>query len=73
MIDWRRLSVIRSALLVIGGFTCLAVAAFLYHVIAGFVATGLLLLVLEYFTQPARDGVNGVNGNEDTQRLRRVA
>lgn len=47
---WSRLSVIRTALLVICGFASLVTAAFLVHLIAGFAALGLCLLLLEFLT-----------------------
>lgn len=48
--SWNRLSVIRTALLVITGFASLVTAAFLVHLIAGFAALGLCLLLLEFLT-----------------------
>lgn len=47
---WSRLSVIRTALLVILGFASLVTAAFLAHLIAGFAALGVSLLLLEFLT-----------------------
>ena len=49
---FERLQVVRAALLVLGGFAALCVAAFLWSVIAGWVAVGASLLVIEFLTNP---------------------
>jgi hypothetical protein len=55
-VKWSRLAVLRTALLTVGGFACLSLAAFLWHVIAGFTALGVALLLIEALTSPERSG-----------------
>lgn len=45
------LRTLRTALLTLAGLSCLAVAAFSWDVRAGWVSTGVLLLVLEWLTR----------------------
>lgn len=49
---WERLQVVRAAVLVLGGFGALCVAAFIFSVIAGWAAVGVSLLVVEFLTNP---------------------
>lgn len=53
---WTRLAVLRTALLTLGGFAALCVAAFLWHVIAGWAAVGVSLLAVEFLTNPEATG-----------------
>lgn len=54
--NWSRLAPwlirFRTALLTLGGFSSLAVCAFMLNLIAGFGVLGLLLLVLEFLLRP---------------------
>ena len=49
---WGRLQVVRAAVLILGGFAALCVAAFLWSAIAGCVALGVSLLTIEFLTNP---------------------
>lgn len=44
------LAALRTALLVLGGFGSLAVAGFIWHPVAGWIAVGVALLVIEILT-----------------------
>lgn len=45
---WSRLAAIRSTILSVFGFASFIVAAFLVHIVCGFVVLGVCLLLLEY-------------------------
>lgn len=60
---WGRLQVVRAAVLVLGGFAALCVAAFLFSPIAGWVAVGGALLTIEFLTNP--------ESREQAERVRR--
>jgi hypothetical protein len=47
---WDRLAPVRTALLTVLGFGSLCLAAFLLNVVAGFVAVGIALLLIEALT-----------------------
>lgn len=49
---WERLQVVRAAVLVLGGFAALCIAAFLWSAIAGWVVVGISLLAVEFLTNP---------------------
>ncbi len=51
-LKWNRLNVARTALLTILGFGLICLGAFLWHPIAGCVASGISLLVIESLTGP---------------------
>ena len=46
-----------STLIEVAGFVCLVIAAFLVHVIAGFVTAGLALILVGYCTDDAAAAV----------------
>lgn len=46
---------VRGAALPLAGITCLVVAAFLLHPIAGWAALGVALLTLEFLTSPSNE------------------
>lgn len=56
---FRMLIALRTSLLTLGGFSSLAVAAFMWHTVAGWAVLGVCLLVLEYLVRPESDDSAG--------------
>lgn len=54
--QWGRLAAWRTAVLTVLGFGSLSLAAFLFHIVAGFVALGVALLLMEWLTGPSKPG-----------------
>lgn len=57
MLRWARLVTLRGWVLSLAGFASLVLAGFLWHPVAGFLALGISLLLLENLTSPEAGGV----------------
>ena len=63
---YERLQVARAAILVLGGFGALCVAAFLFSIIAGWAAVGVSLLIVEFLTNPST--ADAIARRQETRR-----
>jgi hypothetical protein len=55
-LSWERLAIVRTTILVVAGLAFLCVAAWSWDRIAGMVAVGAALLLVEFLTAPDKTG-----------------